>query len=382
MERKRDESIERLLRGALKVPAGADLSRECLDAETLAARTDGRLSGTDRAMADAHLSACPRCQAMLAIMVRTAPLEPVPDSWWQRTRGLGWLVPLTAGTAAIVLWFAVQNGQRPTMVQQPAAPNFGTEEAQQERAQAEVAPVAPKPQESVTLGDRTKPGTVVGRERDVAPGAEGRTGPTEERANASSERVGQRQDRGEARKDETAPAQAAAAADRLGKVAEAASSAAPRAAAAPPSAASRALEAAAARASNEAVTLSRQGRGESTDIVSPDPAIRWRVGPSGSIQYSINGGSAWEALSSGATADLIVGVSPSTTVCWVVGRSGAVLLTIDGRRFQRLPFPESVDLVAVQATDARAATVTAADGRIFRTTDGGQTWVQTRLQEF
>jgi hypothetical protein len=39
-----------------------------------------------------------------------------------------------------------------------------------------------------------------------------------------------------------------------------------------------------------------------------------------------------------------------------------------------LAFPVAADLVAVQATDARSATATAADGRRFRTVDGGGTW--------
>jgi hypothetical protein len=33
-------------------------------------------------------------------------------------------------------------------------------------------------------------------------------------------------------------------------------------------------------------------------------------------------------------------------------------------------------LAAVQASDASTATVTAVDGRSFRTSDGGATWVQ------
>jgi len=33
-----------------------------------------------------------------------------------------------------------------------------------------------------------------------------------------------------------------------------------------------------------------------------------------------------------------------------------------------------VDLVGVQAIDGVTATVTASDGRVFRTTDAGRTW--------
>lgn len=66
--------------------------------------------------------------------------------------------------------------------------------------------------------------------------------------------------------------------------------------------------------------------------------------------------------------------SPSPTITWFVGRAGVVLLTIDGKTVTRLPFPETTDLTAVTATDARVAVVTTIDGRFFRTDDGGKTW--------
>lgn len=68
--------------------------------------------------------------------------------------------------------------------------------------------------------------------------------------------------------------------------------------------------------------------------------------------------------------------SPSPGVIWTVGRAGMVRLATDGLTFVRVPFPESVDLTAVTATDQRHATVTAADGRTFRTADGGRTWTR------
>ena len=46
-------------------------------------------------------------------------------------------------------------------------------------------------------------------------------------------------------------------------------------------------------------------------------------------------------------------------------------MTTDGLRFTRVNPPAATDLVSVAATDARSATVTAADGRRFRTADQG-----------
>ena len=51
-----------------------------------------------------------------------------------------------------------------------------------------------------------------------------------------------------------------------------------------------------------------------------------------------------------------------------------MLLTTDGERWTLLPFPLAVDLVAVEATSARIATVTTRDGRRFETLDAGLTW--------
>ena len=75
-----------------------------------------------------------------------------------------------------------------------------------------------------------------------------------------------------------------------------------------------------------------------------------------------------------ADAQVTARSSPSPDVIWTVGRAGVVMLATDGRTFLRVPFPETVDLAAVTATDERHAIVTAADGRVFQTADGGQTW--------
>jgi photosystem II stability/assembly factor-like uncharacterized protein len=71
---------------------------------------------------------------------------------------------------------------------------------------------------------------------------------------------------------------------------------------------------------------------------------------------------------------LTAGVAPSGSVLWLIGRAGVVLLTNDGANFARVDLPESVDLAAIVAADARTATVTTVDGRRFQTDDGGRSW--------
>jgi len=111
------------------------------------------------------------------------------------------------------------------------------------------------------------------------------------------------------------------------------------------------------------------------DIVSPDPMSRWRIAGARSVERSSDGGATWQPQQAGATSDLVAGSSPSPTVCWLVGRNGLVLLTIDGRQWRPVVSPVSADLSTVRATDASTAVITTSDGRTFRTSDAGQTWV-------
>ena len=112
------------------------------------------------------------------------------------------------------------------------------------------------------------------------------------------------------------------------------------------------------------------------DITTPNAPSRWRLGPAGTVLRSVDGGSTWQAQPTGVATTLTAGASPSPLVCWLVGPQGIVLRSIDGRSWQRLVFPEAIDLVSVSAIDDKRAAVTASDGRTFSTTDGGLTWLR------
>jgi hypothetical protein len=108
--------------------------------------------------------------------------------------------------------------------------------------------------------------------------------------------------------------------------------------------------------------------------VSADGAARWRRAGA-TIEFAAQPNANFVAAALPVGADAIVAASaPGGTVCWMAGRAGIVVVTTDGVRFTRVGTPAAVDLTGIAAADARTATVTAADGRRFRTTDAGATW--------
>lgn len=120
----------------------------------------------------------------------------------------------------------------------------------------------------------------------------------------------------------------------------------------------------------------RLAKNKSAVIVSPKPAIQWRVGAEGVIEYSSTAGRKWQQQVSGVTEELLSGFAPQKNVCWVVGRSGTILLTTDsGVTWHKIPSPTDNDLGVVHATDALHATIWELAGRKrFETADGGETW--------
>jgi photosystem II stability/assembly factor-like uncharacterized protein len=86
-------------------------------------------------------------------------------------------------------------------------------------------------------------------------------------------------------------------------------------------------------------------------------------------------GEAWTSAPSDVAGPLTAASSPSPNVCWVVGRGGVVRVSTNRQAWQAIRFLDMTDLSGVQASDARTATVTTADGRSFRTADGGTTWM-------
>ncbi len=318
----RDASVDRLLAGAMKARADATTEGPCLDADTLAAWADGALAARERAHAEAHAADCAGCQALLAAMVRTLPPATAAKSPW-RLPALGWLVPLTVAATALVIWVAVPS-------REPAQISGGVAEAVDQSAPARVPSVVDAP-----LADaRAKASAAVEPTREAVGGQ-----------NVAA--------LAPARAPESAVASAA---DELRDRREVAS-----------------LEKQ-ARPAAAAGTSAVGASAPESIIVSSNPSTRFRLLRGGGVQRSADAGATWRGEVTGVTETLTAGSSPSPSVCWLVGPGGVILLSTDGRSWRRVAFPEAIDLRSVSAIDEEGATVTAADGRAFVTTDAGRTW--------
>lgn len=345
-EEPRDRAIEQLLRqrGPAEAPTAVGA---CVDGETLAAWTDGGLTGHARVVVERHLAGCARCLALMAALARTAPAQPEQRPLWRRWQ-LAWFVPVAAAATIAALWVAVPD----------RAAVFPSEAEEQLMARLDVPAGAPA------------------------------EAPTEAPADAASENVPPASGERQATRDAAEPdgdtgnrvAFAAPQSEALGSVAvagrgqpvaledarEADVLAEARQEAVAPSAAARS-------ASATAPTATLQRASADLQILSPDPRVRWRVAR-GRLERTQSGGAEWDTIALPAAEGLAAGSAPSVQTCWVVGAAGAIYVTSDGASFARVAPPEFIDLVAVAATDARIATVTAADGRTWRTNDQGATW--------
>ena len=340
---KTDDSLDRLLERTARPRASTPPPGSCLDAETLAAWTDGSLSDPQRAAAETHAADCDRCLAVLAAIARTAP----PPSAVQRPAwfSVRWLVPL-ATAAVLIVAVMVTRGPRESARETVALPLAGPAPA------TPAAPAAPAAKDTPT---ETRAATAEQRKKEASSAIGGGTSAGSRRAEESTA------------KNPDSPLERGT----LDRIAVQPKPSAPPAASA--AAASPALTPPA-----PAPLQSRSAFRQLPAIVSPDPNVQWRILDS-NVERSTDGGRTWTLQPTGTDVSLLTGFSPSPSVCWIVGRSGVVLLSTDAVAWRRVDVPDpKADLVRVTARDALSATVTTADGRTYRTDDGGRSWT---LQE-
>ncbi len=396
---KRDADINRLLRTVLKPahrePApqgleshtrdhggaahpGFETDSLCPDAGLMAAFVEGNLGAGERLALEAHLADCARCQAALSVLSLDLPEEAetaAPETRWftwvTRPR-LRWLVPISAAATVAVVFFATRPLIAPEseevlpsgvmQLAQAPPPPAALPAAGVEAVREKSAAVPEKREEAGTARrvDAAKPlagqAQVPMASRDVPAGTEPavRTGLDRKPAEPVADLMAARVASEEKRLQPAAPAPAAPAPSKLVNTASELGRGA--GVAGTPATLARSLE-------TSPLTASAPGGG-----------VLWRFGPGGRLLRSADGGESWQPQASGAAADLLAGAALSPAVCWIVGSAGTVLLTTDGERWRSLPFPLTVDLVAVEASGASAAIVTARDGRRFETLDAGRTW--------
>src|SRR5687767_6565917 len=301
----RDRSIERLLRRA--GASNDERATECLDAETLAALADDTLPAAVRRDAEAHLADCDRCQALTAAMVRTDATGTMAVEVSRTRRAFNWLVPAAAAATAVALWVLVPDQRTPPPApaisdqQTSAAPPTAAVETERRDSlepraipENEVAPASP----TASLADRPSP----------APAELARTSPPglEERQEALKvEELASRDSAGNVQSPP--PTESVPVGGSLQASAPASASAPARDTGARESDAVAQQRAAAFRA------------GAAFDIASPNPRIRWRVGPAGTVQRTEDQGVTWTSQQTGVAAELIAGSAPAADVCWIVG---------------------------------------------------------------
>jgi hypothetical protein len=105
----------------------------------------------------------------------------------------------------------------------------------------------------------------------------------------------------------------------------------------------------------------------------PDGRLLWRIADGTRLESSSDGGTTWTERHR-SRLPLHGGSAPSIDVAWAVGDRGLVLRRAVPGGWAAVKAPADVTLLGVSAASADAARVTAADGRAFETTDGGQTW--------
>jgi hypothetical protein len=364
----RDSSVSRLIAEALEAHAVSEPGAACLDAETLAAWTDDTLGSRERARAEAHLGRCARCQALMAVMMKTTPPAVAGKTAW-RIPALRWLIPLTAAATAVLVWAIVpdrvtlpqEDRPAPAAVDRVAAlPAPAASASAKLDAQPQGRPATPQGRLTASQGRPTASRALADTSALQSARRQGDAIPEEQKADAPHKL--------ELETRELATASDKAVAETIVVNGAVLGKQSPAVAASP-------VAAPAPATSGRSVAVARAAPG-GTVIVSSNRINQWRIVSDGAVQRSIDGGLTWQTQETGATATLAAGASPSPSVCWLVGPGGAVLLSTDGRSWQRITFPEATDLISVRATDDRTATVIASDGRTFTTSDGGRTWVR------
>lgn len=112
-----------------------------------------------------------------------------------------------------------------------------------------------------------------------------------------------------------------------------------------------------------------------SSVAAPPAGPCWRVSDAGTLQKSGTCGIEWQDVSLGAPVTVRVMQSVASNV-WVGGNSGALFHSEDGgSHWNRINVPMlTEDIVAIVFATPAEGKLATADGSIWATNDGGQTW--------
>lgn len=102
--------------------------------------------------------------------------------------------------------------------------------------------------------------------------------------------------------------------------------------------------------------------------------VEWRFYSDGKIERYDERLKSGDTMASPVKQELLAASAPSEKVCWAVGRRGVILRVVVGSPWKAVGSPTEENLVFIEARDGLQATVRTASGKVYSTTDGGQTW--------
>jgi Putative zinc-finger len=344
---------------------------DCPDAGTIAAYAERALPSVERRGVEEHLSNCSRCRETLLLMEKgTATVLQKTEKGGSPLYRWPWLAAAAAAGLATVIWLKLPPSAVRESESNQVAQVLRQEKKEQPQGLPEQAAANKVPVEADAAARKTVPATPRSRQKAAEP--PGAVPP------AAREEFGERAKPTDERRDQQKLGEAAgrrATAEHRVAVPEAPPP--PAAAPAPaPQRESIATDAAApslmARQNREYLIAS--GPRLRSRVADAAPTITWRVWASGVVERSSDLGATWTREAGVDALGARAVVSPTADVCWIVGDAGLILRFETGRGWTRIAPPAPVGFIAIEASNARNATITAADGRRFTTTDGGQSW--------
>jgi len=391
-----DPNFERSLRAAARRGRQGGVHP---DASLLAAYVDRGLSATERAQLEAHVADCSECMERLALLGSVnVPDEPeVPSLEWSPRQLLsrwGWLVPVATVVVLVAVW--ERQPPRPAssgpaspaapavQKQVPPAPKLAEDEANERSlvpleeaqrdagfAKAHQAPEAPKAKDAAAMSELQAGARKAAPVREAPPSG----GATDEHLALRDKKEVDALSPLQANKVAAAPA-AAPTAPESGRT-EAAASVAGRADEAKPDNRPQALTIAPMRETVAQGALLKSAV-EATLVLATGPGVSIRRTAT-RLERSTDNGATWGVDLADAPAGLRVGSCPMTAVCWLGGSQGIILLRqASGSWTRHVVADGRAAVIAIQAADAVAATVSLSDGRRFQTADAGVTWTESK----